>query len=110
MEHKGILPEDVRLAEVMHFARHLCYPRAVIRLCQELGIPLTEQNLSILCGAYGTYIPDLQSVQGSSVPPELNKLIKNQMRPYLMKMLDTVAFTQEEPLLDLSSYMEGYAE
>lgn len=106
--HTGTKPEAVRLEEVFHFARHLCYPRAMIRLCEELEIPLTEDNISAIAGSYGTYLQDLQHTPGSVVPPALNRQIRDMLRPYMKGLRAAFPFSSSGPLLDLSSYMEGY--
>jgi hypothetical protein len=104
----------MRLTEAFHFARHLCYPRAFIKLCEEMGIPLTETNIALFCGGFGTHITDLQSTPGSVIDSALNRHVKNTLRTYVEQLFASGAVslnpTKDEPVLDLSSYMEGYEE
>ena len=111
MGHIGKLDHATRLAEAYHFARHMCFPRPVIKLCQEMGIPLTYYNINKIAGGYGNYVADLQKVVPSSAPAELNKKVKEIFRPYLESIMDLgLIRLTSEPLLDLSSYMEGYED
>ena len=113
--HVGFRPEDVRLKEAFCFARHFCWPRPLIRLMQEYDIPLQESVLAMIAGNYGSFIRDLQTeARPASVPADLNRQVKEMLRPQLLQLLSTGLIPSspvpDEPMLDLSTYMEGYVD
>lgn len=112
--HLGFREDSVRHDEAWCFARHLLYPRAFIRLCQEHNMPLTEENLVSIDGWRGRYIRELVNAHPAYVPAELNKQLKERMRPYVNELFENglvnMTANESDNLLDLSTYMEGYED
>lgn len=107
--HDGSRPEDVREAEAVIFSRYLLCPRPLLRAVRAAGIPLTEDLLASITAVR----PEgLRSTPGLPVPPELNRLVRDQFAAYV----DNLATCREYLPADtdgpvcLGTYMDNYQE
>lgn len=111
--HDGTRPDDVRKIEAQTFAYHFLCPRAMIRAVQESGVRFTTELLGNMTGCYERCLSGMRKTPGAHVPPELNKLLREQFAPYLYNFLDyqsIIAPTDDSRPADFGSYMEGYEE
>lgn len=111
--HDGTLPDDVRTAEAIHFAKYLLSPRPLIRAVQDAGIPLTVELYGNITGCYERCTAALRTTPGAAVPPELNRLLRDQFAPFVENLRDYhTVFASEDTsaLVDLGTYMDGYAD
>ena len=98
--------------EAQCFAIHMEFPRALIKLLQERDVVLTKQMFSRIFGDCEWCLDSILNSEPVSISPDLNRLVKEQFKPYVDKLEDIGIFLAEpygEPL-DLSLYMEGYED
>ena len=112
--HNGSrLPTDVRMEEAMCFARHLIFPRPVIRAIQDSGLPFTVEVLGSVTGCYERCLEGLQKTPGVDVPPELNRAVKKNFQPCLDNFIAfqrSIAGGDRTHLADFGSFMDLYKE
>lgn len=113
LQHDGTRPDDVRYEEAITFARHLICPRPLLKAIMDSGVRLTVETLGSITGCYERCLAGLRRTPGVSVPPELNRQIREQFRDYVT---DFVNFQQilsrddETPIANFGTYMDGYEE
>lgn len=113
LEHDGSRPDDVRYAEAMTFARHLICPRPLIRAITDAGISLTIETLGNITGCYERCLAGLRETPGVSVPPELNRQVREQFADYVTDLTKFYPFFSrgdQTPVADFGTYMDGYEE
>lgn len=113
LHHDGSRPEDVRFAEAQCFSRHLICPRPVIRAIHESGIPITIELVGSITGCYRRCLEGMQKTPGAHVPPELNRLIRDQFAEYITNFLSYAEIVKSEDhseLADFGTYMDNYEE
>ena len=111
--HDGTRPEDVRNAEAICFANHLLAPRALIHMIQASGLRLTEEVLGSLTGCYHHCLSCMRKIPPVSVSPDLNRLVRDQFKPYFMNFFEFQRYSAHSDgsaLADLGTYMDGYEE
>ena len=112
--HDGTRPNDVRIVEAQTFAYHFICPRPLIQAVQEeSGINVTTEVLGIMTGCYERCLAGMRKTPGVHVPPELNRLIREQFHEYLVNLFDYLAIvapTDESQIANFGSYMDGYEE
>ena len=111
--HDGSRPDDVRTAEAQTFAYHLLCPRPLIKAVQDSGIRFSTELLGNMTGCFERCLAGMRKTPGTHVPPELNKMVKDQFFVYLTNFLDfqsIISKTDESQLADFGSYMDGYEE
>lgn len=111
--HDGTRPEDVREAEALGFARHLLCPRPLLKAIEDSGVPLTVDLIGSISGCYKKCIEGMQRTPGASVPPELNRLVKEQFADYVHNFCNyarTVMKDDHSGLADFGSYFDNYEE
>ena len=111
--HDGSLPEDVRNEEAKAFANHLLCPRPVIHAFQASGLRVTVEMLGNLTGCFDYCLGCMRRIPGVSVPPELNRLIRDQFKDFIINSLSyyrTAERTDGSALADFGTYMDGYEE
>ena len=111
--HDGSRPEDVRTTEALYFARHLLCPRPLIRAIQDTGIPITIEMLGSITGCYERCLIGIQKTGGAHVPPELNKLVREQFTDYVANFVDCQAILttdDDSMLVTFGTYMDNYEE
>ena len=111
--HDGSRPEDVRQEEAKAFANHLLCPRALIHSIDALGLRITKEVLGNLTGCYDYCLSCMSRIPPVHVPPELNRLVRDQFMPYIRNFFEyqrSFAHTDGSALVDFGSYMEGYEE
>ena len=111
LKHDGTKPEEVREEEARIFARHLLYPRPLIRALQDNLSPLTVEMVGNITGCYDRCLGCIRKTPGAHVPAELNKLVKEQFQNYIDNLLEcrNLIISGTEPV-DFGSYMDGYEE
>ena len=95
------------------FALHLEFPRPVIRLLQERGYVINKRRFERVFGTCDWCVETIRHAIPVHVPPELNRIVKEQFTPYINKLekiglLSMPVWSTEE--LDLSKYMAGYED
>ena len=111
--HDGSRPDDVRTAEAQTFAYHLLCPRPLIRAVQDSGIRFSTELLGNMTGCFERCLAGMRRTPGAHVPPELNRMVKEQFGVYLANFLDfqaIISATDESQLADFGTYMDGYKE
>ena len=112
--HNGSrLPTEVRMEEAMCFARHLIFPRPVLRMIQESGVPFTVEVLGSVTGCYERCLEGLQKTPGVRVAPELNRAVKNNFQACLDNFLSfqrSISGGDRTHLADFGSFMDLYEE
>ena len=113
LQHDGTLPEDVRIEEALAFSRHLLCPRPVLRMIQDAGIPITIELLGGITGCYRKCLEGMQKTPGAHVPPELNRMIKEQFATYIKNFVSyavTVKDDDHSMLADFGTYFDNYED
>lgn len=113
LKHDGSRPEDVREAEALCFARHFLCPRALIKSLEESPIPLNIHTLCDITGCDDRCLESMQKIPGTSVPAELNYMIKEQFAEYVSNCVDYYSVIKTEdnsPVIDFGTYMNNYTE
>ena len=111
--HDGTRPEDVRNEEARCFANHLLVPRAMIHAIQASGFRVTTEMLGNLTGCYDYCLSCIRRLPAVSVPPELNRLVRDQFMPYILNFFEFQRYAAHKDtsgLADFGSYMDGYEE
>lgn len=111
--HDGTRPIETRMAEAMCFARHLIFPRPVIRAIQESGLPFTVEVVGAGTGCYERCLEGLRKTPGVNVPEELNRTVRKQFSAWLDNFIgfqSTIAEGDKTPAADFGKYMDGYKE
>ena len=111
--HDGTRPEEVREEEAKCFAHHLLVPRPLIHMIQASGLRLTEEVIGSLTGCYHLCLSCMRKTPAVKVSPDLNRLVRDQFKPYFMNFFDFQRYASIKDgsaLADLGSYMEGYEE
>jgi hypothetical protein len=107
--HDGSRPEDVREAEAVIFSRYLLCPRPLIQAIRSAGIPLTEDLLASLTAVR----PEgLRATPGAVIPPELNRLVRDQFAAYVDNLAACREYLPDVPAApaSLGTYMDNYEE
>lgn len=114
LNHDGSRPEEVREAEALCFARHFLCPRALMKLLEECPIPLNMHTLCDITGCDDRCVDAMQKIPATFVPPELNRLVKEQFTEYVCNCVDYYDTIKAEddnsPDVDFGSFMDGYKE
>lgn len=113
LRHDGSRPDDVRYEEAITFARHLICPRPLLRAISDAGISLTVEMLGNVTGCYERCLAGLRKTPGVSVPPELNRKVREQFADYVTdfaKFHPIIARGDDTPIADFGSYMDNYEE
>lgn len=113
LQHDGSKPEEVREAEALCFARHFLCPRALMKLIEESPIPLNMHTLCDITGCDDRCVEGMQDIPATSVPPELNRLVKDQFSEYVNNCVDyysVLDIKDDSPIVDFGSFMSGYKE
>ena len=111
--HDGSRPEDVRNEEARCFAIHLLCPRPLIHAFQAAGFRITTELLGNLTGCYDHCLSCMRRIPGTSVPRELNQLIRDQFMDYIINSFDfyrTASHTDGSAFADFGTFMDGYEE
>ena len=111
--HDGSLPEDVRNEEAKAFANHLLCPRPLIHAFQASGLRVTVEMLGNLTGCFDYCLGCMRRIPGTSVPPELNQLVRDQFMDFIVNSFSyyrTAERTDGSALADFGTYMDGYEE
>lgn len=113
LKHDGSRPEKVRQEEARCFAHHLLCPRPLIHSLQASGMRMTTEMLGSVTGFYDRCLTCMRKQPGVVVPPELNRIVRDQFMPYVMNMFEYQRYASKKDgsaLADLGNYMEGYEE
>ena len=113
LEHDGSKPENVRNEEAKCFAHHLLCPRPLIHLIQAINMRLTVELIGNITGFYDYCLSCIRKQPSVNVPAELNRLIRDQFKPYVMNLFEYQRYASIKDgsaLADLGAYMEGYEE
>lgn len=111
--HDGSKPEDVRNEEAKCYAHHLLCPRPLIRLMQDNGINLTVETVGNVTGFYDYCLSCIRQQSSVKVPAELNCLVRDQFKPYVMNLREYqqyASMNDASALADFGSYMDNYEE
>lgn len=111
--HDGSLPEDVRMAEAVTFARHLLCPRPLVQALRDAGLTITVEMLGNVTGCYERCLAGLRKSPGVNVPPELNRLLRDQFTDYVVNFVDcqtVLSGADESAVADFGTYMDNYRE
>ena len=111
--HDGTKPEEIRNEEAKTFAHHLMCPRPLIHALQDAGIRLTVESVGNITGFYDYCLSCIRKQPGVTVPPELNRIVRDQFMPYILNLVDFLKYASsrdESALADFGHYMEGYEE
>lgn len=87
MGHIGFRDESVREEEIVHFARHLLYPRPLIRECVDRGMPLTMENLEAISGCSPEAIQRCRKAPDCTIDPVYYDRLREQMRPFVDELI-----------------------
>lgn len=111
--HDGTLPQDVRNAEALCFARHLLCPRAMIHAIRSAGVSITTEVLGNTTGCYERCLIGMRKTPATHVPAELNRRIRDQFSEYISEFLDFQSYLSQEDdsmIANFGTYMDGYEE
>ena len=113
LNHDGSLPEDIRNAEAICFARHLLCPRPLIHAIQETGTNVTVEVRGNITGCYERCLIGMRKTPATHVSSELNKAVKEQFKDYIEEFLDFQSFLSQEDdsmIANFGTFMDGYCE
>lgn len=113
LHHDGSRPESIRAEEALVFARHLICPRPLIKMLQENLTPLTMETFGNVTGCYERCLLGIKRTPGAHVPPELNRLVREQFAEYVQNFLDCHAILTNGDVTgpaDFGTFMDNYAE
>lgn len=113
LKHDGSRPDDVRTEEALCFARHLLCPRPLLKLIADAGIPITIELLGSITGCYRRCLEGMRKTPGAHVPPELNRLVRDQFAPYAKNFIRYAMTVKDEDtseIADFGTYMNNYEE
>ena len=111
--HDGTLPQDVRNAEALCFARHLLCPRALIHAIRQAGVMITTEVLGNTTGCYERCLIGMRKTPATHVPAELNRQIREQFAPYIEEFRDfqtDLSQDDDSMIANFGTYMDGYEE
>ena len=111
--HNGTRPEETRNEEALVFARHLLCPRPLIRLIQDAGITITTELLGNVTGCYERCQGCIRQTPGAKVPPELNRLVRQQFEEYVNELRGFQSFLSKDDHtgpVDFGTYFDFYEE
>lgn len=111
--HDGSRPDDVRMEEAQAFAYHFLCPRPLIKALQDSDIRFTTEVLGNATGCYERCLSGMRRMPSVSVPPALNRQLKDQFADYVKNFLDFwefIAPSDESSLASFGTYMDGYEE
>lgn len=111
--HNGTLPEKTRMAEAYCFAHHLLCPRPLVYALRQSGIRLTVEVVGSATGCFERCLAGMRKEPGVYIPPELNRLVRDQFGDYIRDFIDFQQFLEpddESATADFGRYMEGYEE
>ena len=111
--HDGTRPEDVRTAEAVTFARHFLCPRPLVKSLQDAGLVITVEMLGNVTGCYERCLAGIRKSPGVRIPPELNRLIRDQFAPYVENFVfcqSVLAGADESAKADFGTFMDLYEE
>ena len=111
--HDGSRPEEVREEEAKAFANHLLCPRPLIYSIMMSGIRVTTEVLGNLTGCYHHCLSCMRKIPGVHVPPELNRLVRDQFFDYIINFFHfqrSIMHHDGSSLADFGTYMDGYEE
>lgn len=111
--HDGSKPEKVRNEEAKAFANYLLCPRPLIHAIQATGIKITTELLGNTTGCYDYCLSCMRKLPATHVPAELNRLVRDQMMPYILNLFDYMRYASKKDIssiADFGSYMNGYEE
>ena len=111
--HDGSRPEDVRMAEAITFGLHLICPRPLIRAIQDAGLTFTVEMLGNVTGCYERCLSRLRKTPGIQVPPELNRLVRDQFADYVQDFVECQAVLlgpDESAIADFGTFMDNYED
>ena len=109
--HEDRSAENEREAEC--FSMHLLCPRPLIHLIQASGIRITGDLLANLTGIFDQSVICIRHLPGTDVPPGLNRFVRGQFFPFFVNFFDyykIIRYRDGSALVDLGSFMDGYAE
>ena len=113
MGHDGSKTEDVRDEEAKAFAVNLLCPRPLIHSLQATAIRVTDDVVSDITGFDHRCISCLRKIPAVYVPEELNRKVRDQMKPYIISLFEYYRYASKKDasaLADLGTYMDGYKE
>ena len=113
LRHDGSRPEAVRTEEALTFARHLLCPRPLLALIRDAGIPITIELLGSITGCYRRCLEGMRKTPGTHVPPELNRIVKEQFEAYARNFISYAMTVKDEDtseIADFGTYMDNYEE
>ena len=111
--HDGSRPDDVRTEEALIFARHMICPRPLLVAIRDAGVPLTEELIGSVTGCRKRCLEGLHHTPGAHVPPELNRMLREQFKDYVDNFVSyahTVQARDDSPLADFGTFMDNYEE
>ena len=111
--HDGTRPEEVRNDEARCFAHHFLCPRPLIHAIQASNLRLTTELLGNMTGFYDFCLSCLRKTPGVSVPPELNRQVRDLFKPYFLNLFEFQRYASQNDgsaLADLGTFMDGYEE
>ena len=104
--------ETSKLHDAECFALHLEFPRPLIQLLKERGFVFTRESFQRIFGDCEWCLDTLLNAEPVIVSPELNRMAKELFIPHVNLLEETGILSMpgygEE--LDLSRFMEGYAD
>ncbi len=113
LQHDGSRPDDVRSEEAITFARHLICPRPLLKAIMDSGIRLTVEMLGNITGCYERCLAGLRKTPGVSIPPEMNRQIREQFADYIsdfIRFQPILSRDDETPVADFGTFMDGYED
>lgn len=113
LEHDGTRPEDVRQQEAKCFAHHLMAPRPLIHALIASDLRVTEDLFRNVTGFPDRCLCCLRKEPGVTVPAELNRIVLDNFRPYILNFFDYYRHASKydgSALADLGHYMDNYQE
>lgn len=111
--HDGSRPESVRTEEALCFARHLLCPRPIIKALQDNGFTITVEKLGCITGCYERCLIGMRKTPGCRVPPELNRMLKDQFADYVANLKCFFGILPKDDtstVADFGTYMDCYEE
>ena len=111
--HDGSRPEEVRNEEAKCFANHLICPRPLIHAIESSGICITIELLGSITGCYNYCLSCMSALPATTVPAELNRLVRDQFDPYVKNLAAFQKYASHKDNsdpVDFGSYMGGYEE
>ena len=104
---------EVRKAEAMCFAHRLLTPRPIINMIRKSGLPFTMNVLVHTTGCSEDCVQEIRGIPGTSVPPELNRKVRDLFAPHIMEYLrfhQSSPKPDSSPVIDFGTYMDNYEE